>query len=151
MVTRACSKTLFKWACVLPSPLVRYDSSDVCRHELRSRFHHVFSCGFPAVKKCSLCAPLLDTQGSICSPLTGYVTPLPNLTKYATKIGAKGTGRLYFDYASALGSLKTRKKKAPKPRIQHVVRRFFFRSPALSRPRYDVFKRPASTRAACFM
>ena len=64
----------------------------MCRHELRSRFDRVFSSGFPAVKKCSLCAPLLDT--SICSPLTGYVTPLPNPTTYATKIGAKGTGRL---------------------------------------------------------
>ena len=83
-------------------------------------------------KKGSLCAPLLDTQGSICSPLTGCVTPLPNPATYATKVGAKGTGRLLL---TKLGLFRLRRsgrvseimtKKAPRPRIQYVVRRFIF-------------------------
>ena len=102
----------------------------MCRHELRSRFRRVFSCGFPAVKKCSLCAPLLDTQGSICSPLTGYVTPLPNPTTYATKIGAKGTGRLIFDKIGSISTTPKRwlsepktKKSSQAAHVQYVVRR----------------------------
>ena len=66
----------------------------MCRHELRSRFHRIFSCGFPAVKN-ALCVHRCSThEDPFFSPLTGYVTPLPNPTTYATKIGAKGTGRL---------------------------------------------------------
>ena len=68
----------------------------MCRHKLRFDLTAFFLDGSQQSKKRSLCAPLLDAQGSICSPLTGYVTPLPNPTTYATKIGAKGTGATYF-------------------------------------------------------
>ena len=57
-------------------------------------------------------------------------TPLPNPTTYATKIGAKGTGRLIFDKIGSISTTPKRwlsepktKKSSQAAHVQYVVRR----------------------------
>ena len=69
-----------------------------------------------------------------------YVTHLPNPTTYATKIGAKGTGRLIltnlglFRLRRSVGvsEIKTKKALTGRAYRMYVVRRFFYQSVSYS-------------------